>query len=127
MAEAGKKSDHPCGTHFEADAAPDQPPSDQLGNVVDASDRLLLERFLHGQPEAAKDLYGRYAQRLQALAAAQSGTDLAQRVDPEDIRRQQPLAAPGLVRNSERRSQHLASPMLPFRTQSGQPCWALPT
>jgi RNA polymerase sigma-70 factor (ECF subfamily) len=56
-----------------------------VGNVEDASDRILIDRLRHGQTEAAEDLYFRYSQRLQALAARQSGSDLAVRVDPEDI------------------------------------------
>jgi RNA polymerase sigma factor (sigma-70 family) len=85
MAEAGEKSDCPPGAEPAANAGPSQPPAGQVGNVEDASDRMLLERLRHGQPDAAEDLYGRYAQRLQALAAVQSGPDLAARVDPEDI------------------------------------------
>ena len=49
------------------------------------SDRSLLRRFRAGQDDAATQLYLRYAGRLHALAAAQCGTDLAARVDPEDI------------------------------------------
>src|SRR5215831_12425756 len=50
-----------------------------------ASDRSLLRRFQGGQLDAATQLYLRYASRLHALAAAQCGSDLATRVDPEDI------------------------------------------
>jgi RNA polymerase sigma-70 factor, ECF subfamily len=49
------------------------------------SDRSLLRRIQHGQSDASTELYLRYAQRLMAVAAAQSSPDLAQRVDPEDI------------------------------------------
>jgi len=49
------------------------------------SDRSLLRRFRSGQPDAATELYLRYAERLSALAAGQCGPDLAARVDPEDI------------------------------------------
>jgi RNA polymerase sigma-70 factor (ECF subfamily) len=49
------------------------------------SDRSLLRRFQHGQADASTELYIRYAQRLLAVAAAQTSSDLAQRVDPEDI------------------------------------------
>jgi RNA polymerase sigma-70 factor (ECF subfamily) len=49
------------------------------------SDRSLLRRVRSGQPDAATELYLRYAERLQALAAGQCAPDLAPRVDPEDI------------------------------------------
>jgi RNA polymerase sigma-70 factor (ECF subfamily) len=50
-----------------------------------ASDRSLLRRLQLGQADASTALYLRYAERLLALAAAQSSPDLARRVDPEDI------------------------------------------
>jgi DNA-directed RNA polymerase specialized sigma24 family protein len=50
-----------------------------------ASDRSLLRRLRHGHSDASTELYLRYAERLLALAAAQSSPDLATRVDPEDI------------------------------------------
>jgi RNA polymerase sigma-70 factor (ECF subfamily) len=50
-----------------------------------SSDRSLLRRFRGGQPDAATQLYLRYAERLRALAAGQVAPDLAPRVDPEDI------------------------------------------
>jgi RNA polymerase sigma factor (sigma-70 family) len=49
------------------------------------SDRSLLRRFRAGQSDAATFLYLRYAGRLRALAAVQSGSALRPRVDPEDI------------------------------------------
>jgi RNA polymerase sigma-70 factor, ECF subfamily len=49
------------------------------------SDHSLLRRFRRGQDDAPTLLYLRYAQRLRALAASQSGPGLAARVDPEDI------------------------------------------
>jgi RNA polymerase sigma-70 factor (ECF subfamily) len=49
------------------------------------SDRSLLRRFRAGQPDAATQIYLRYASRLLALAQAQCGDDLAARIDPEDI------------------------------------------
>jgi DNA-directed RNA polymerase specialized sigma24 family protein len=49
------------------------------------SDRSLLRRFRAGQSDAATLLYLRYADRLRALAAVQSGSVLKPRVDPEDI------------------------------------------
>ena len=49
------------------------------------SDRSLLRRFRGGQPDAATELYLRYAERLRTLAAGQCAPDLAPRVDPDDI------------------------------------------
>ncbi|HEV3263089.1 MAG TPA: sigma-70 family RNA polymerase sigma factor [Gemmataceae bacterium] len=49
------------------------------------SDRSLLRRFRGGQPDAATELYLRYAERLRALAARQCAPDLAPRLDPDDI------------------------------------------
>jgi RNA polymerase sigma-70 factor (ECF subfamily) len=50
-----------------------------------ASDHSLLRRLRRGQGDAFTLLYLRYAERLRALAAAQSSPRLAARVDPEDI------------------------------------------
>jgi RNA polymerase sigma-70 factor (ECF subfamily) len=50
-----------------------------------SSDASLLRRFQAGEEDAATDLYHRYAARLLNLAAAQTSSDLKQRVDPEDI------------------------------------------
>jgi RNA polymerase sigma-70 factor (ECF subfamily) len=44
-----------------------------------------MRRLRHGQADASTELYLRYAERLLALASAQSSPDLARRVDPEDI------------------------------------------
>jgi RNA polymerase sigma-70 factor, ECF subfamily len=49
------------------------------------SDRSLLRRLQIGQVDASTELYLRYAERLLALASAQSSPDLARRVDAEDI------------------------------------------
>jgi RNA polymerase sigma-70 factor (ECF subfamily) len=49
------------------------------------SDRSLLARVQDGSQAAADTLYHRYARRLLALARAESGRDLAARVDAEDI------------------------------------------
>ena len=49
------------------------------------SDRSLLRRFRGGQPDAATELYLRYAERLRALADKQCAPDLAPRLDPDDI------------------------------------------
>lgn len=53
--------------------------------VPPSTDQSLLRKFQAGDPDAATQLYLRYAKRLQALAQAQVAEDLAQRVDPEDI------------------------------------------
>src|SRR5437867_3654775 len=49
------------------------------------SDRSLLGRIRRGQGDAATLLYLRYADRLRALAIAQCSSDLARRVEPDDI------------------------------------------
>jgi RNA polymerase sigma-70 factor, ECF subfamily len=49
------------------------------------SDRSLVRRFQRGQSDAPTQLYLRYAERLHALAAAQSSPDLARRVEPDEI------------------------------------------
>jgi RNA polymerase sigma-70 factor (ECF subfamily) len=49
------------------------------------TDGSLLRRFRAGQPGAATELYERYASKLRALAAAHLGTDLAPRLDAEDV------------------------------------------
>jgi RNA polymerase sigma factor (sigma-70 family) len=53
--------------------------------VLDVSDRSLLRRFRAGQPDAATQLYVRYASRLLAVAAARTSPSLASRFDPEDV------------------------------------------
>ena len=49
------------------------------------SDGSLLRRFKKGESDAATAIYTRYARRLQALAAKQTGDDLKTRFDPEDV------------------------------------------
>jgi RNA polymerase sigma-70 factor (ECF subfamily) len=49
------------------------------------SDNSLLRRYRRGQDDASTLLYLRYAERLHALAVAQSSAHLAARVDPDDI------------------------------------------
>jgi len=49
------------------------------------TDRSLLARYRAGQDDAATRLYLRYAERLRALAARQTASDLRARVDPDDI------------------------------------------
>jgi RNA polymerase sigma factor (sigma-70 family) len=51
----------------------------------ESSDRSLLRRLRHGQADAPTQLYLRYAERLQALAARQTSPELGRRLDPEDI------------------------------------------
>jgi len=54
-------------------------------SIQSSSDRSLLLRFQEGNQDAATALYVRYARRLQALAKAQTGKQLATRFDPEDV------------------------------------------
>ena len=49
------------------------------------TDSSLLRRFQSGEQDAATAIYVRYARRLQALAAKQTGADLKTRFDPEDV------------------------------------------
>ena len=49
------------------------------------SDHTLLRQVRHGDQEAARLLYQRYAERLRALARSRSSPDLAGRVDDDDI------------------------------------------
>jgi RNA polymerase sigma-70 factor, ECF subfamily len=68
------------------DPEPDEPsPRPGPSSEGAATDRSLLRRLQHGQADASTELYLRYAERLLALAAAQSSPGLARRVDPEDI------------------------------------------
>jgi RNA polymerase sigma-70 factor (ECF subfamily) len=62
---------------------PDGPPIEIPVDAV--SDHSLLRRFRSGNQDAATALYVRYAKRLQALARAQTGHELATRFDPEDV------------------------------------------
>jgi RNA polymerase sigma-70 factor, ECF subfamily len=49
------------------------------------SDKALLARFRHGHDDAATELYHRYAPRLHGLLQHQCSSDLARRVDADDI------------------------------------------
>ena len=49
------------------------------------SDRSLLVRLRGGQQDAATELYLRYAQRLRALVRARCSSQLARRLEPDDI------------------------------------------
>ena len=52
---------------------------------ADISDRSLLRRVRTGSDDAATEIYLRYADRLLALARANTSADLSPRVDAEDI------------------------------------------
>jgi RNA polymerase sigma-70 factor (ECF subfamily) len=60
-------------------------PPDPAEHRDGPSDGSLIARVRDGSQDAAATLYGRYAQRLLALAKAKTGQDLAARVDAEDI------------------------------------------
>jgi RNA polymerase sigma-70 factor, ECF subfamily len=65
------------------DEGPDS--SREETTLGDLSDRSLLRRLRGGSEDAATRLYLKYSRRLQALAEARCGSDLAPRVDAEDI------------------------------------------
>ncbi len=60
-------------------------PTTDVDSTSEPTDCTLLSRFRNGEDDAATAIYLRYAKRLQLLARAQSGKDLAVRVDPEDV------------------------------------------
>jgi RNA polymerase sigma-70 factor (ECF subfamily) len=60
-------------------------PSGVLSHRDPISDRSLLRRFLIGNPDAARAIYERYAERLRALARAKCSAQLNRRVDADDI------------------------------------------
>jgi RNA polymerase sigma-70 factor (ECF subfamily) len=51
----------------------------------EASDRSLVHQFQEGSQAAATELYLRYANRVRALAHARCSTELAARLDADDI------------------------------------------
>jgi RNA polymerase sigma-70 factor, ECF subfamily len=53
--------------------------------IDDPSDRALLVELRNGDELAAAQLYQRYAHRLRALAEKNTGKDLANRFDSEDV------------------------------------------
>jgi RNA polymerase sigma-70 factor (ECF subfamily) len=53
--------------------------------LSEPSDRSLLRRFRGGSQDAATQLYLRYVKRVRALARSRYSTDLAGRVDVDDI------------------------------------------
>src|SRR5438128_859755 len=65
----------------------DRGPAEDVRAQSDAvpSDGSLLRKVRHGDQEAARLLYLRYAGRLRALARAKSSPELAGRVDVDDI------------------------------------------
>lgn len=65
------------------DAADNQHNSES--RAAPSSDRSLLRRFERGEQDAATALYLRYAKRLDLLTRAHTGTELAVRLDPEDV------------------------------------------
>jgi RNA polymerase sigma-70 factor (ECF subfamily) len=60
-------------------------PTNDPCNRSKPSDRSLLRRIESGEQDAATALYLRYAKRLSLLARAQAGSELAARLDPEDV------------------------------------------
>lgn len=62
------------------DATPETAPS-----LSQRSDHSLLNRYRGGSQDAATELYFRYARRLRGLARAQLSTDLAGKVEVDDI------------------------------------------
>jgi RNA polymerase sigma-70 factor (ECF subfamily) len=60
-------------------------PSAPDTETVSASDHSLLERFRAGEENAAALLYQRYAARLRGLVQAQLSSNLARRVEAEDV------------------------------------------
>ena len=68
-----------------ADDLEAQAESVPLSASADRSDHSLLSGYRAGSQDAAAELYRRYAQRLRGLARAQLSTDLARKVDVDDI------------------------------------------
>lgn len=54
-------------------------------SAADRSDRYLLQLLRERNPEAATALYARYSHRLRALIRSRWSSQLAQRLDPDDI------------------------------------------
>jgi RNA polymerase sigma-70 factor (ECF subfamily) len=61
-----------------------QGPASRPPNAL-ATDSSLLRRIRGGSQDAATELYFRYAHRLRALVRARCSTDLARRIEPDDI------------------------------------------
>jgi RNA polymerase sigma-70 factor, ECF subfamily len=64
-----------------------EPSPNDSGGVTahEFSDRSLLARLKRGNEDAATQLYLRYARRLRALVRARCSSQLARRVEPDDI------------------------------------------
>lgn len=56
-----------------------------VGTTVDDISINLMRRWQAGDQQAASELFGRYAERLIALARSRLSAQLARRVDPEDV------------------------------------------
>ena len=68
------------------DSEPPKPADDaRRGADIVKSDGSLLRLYRHGDQDAARLLYLRYAGRLRALAHSRTASDLAGRVDDDDI------------------------------------------
>lgn len=65
-----------------SDAEPDRREGEPAEHL---SDHSLLRRLKQGEPDAATQLYLRYAQRLLALARSKTSTALSRRVDSDEI------------------------------------------
>ena len=57
----------------------------ELSQSITKSDHDLLEAFRRGQMDASTRLYMKYADRLIGMTARKSSSELAAKVDPEDI------------------------------------------
>ncbi len=57
----------------------------ELSQSITKSDHDLLEAFRSGQMDASTRLYMKYADRLIGMTARKSSSELAAKVDPEDI------------------------------------------
>jgi RNA polymerase sigma factor (sigma-70 family) len=57
----------------------------QGGPAQEPSDRSLLRHLRNGEPDAATQLYLRYASRLRALVRARCSPQLSRRLEPDDI------------------------------------------
>ncbi|MCA1685244.1 MAG: RNA polymerase sigma factor [Planctomycetia bacterium] len=69
----------------DSDKSPGSADDARLRPDDEASDGSLLRLYRHGDQDAARLLYLRYAGRLRALARSRTAHDLAGRVDDDDI------------------------------------------
>jgi RNA polymerase sigma-70 factor (ECF subfamily) len=84
LADMGQEGNSSLLVGVSMAGAEERSPDDRTG-PDEPSDHSLLERFRHGSQDAATQIYLRYAHRLRALAEAQCSTELARRIDAEDI------------------------------------------